>query len=481
MVDIGVGFQEEAAGSSGLLDMTRVKIDPAWAVKVPADLAQRLQVLPFAELKGKVYFACIDPRDSMSIRALEPHINRPLQAVAAGPQSLRRMIQRIYSYAQVARDAQDPLSMVTETLHAAHIRQASDIHFDPERESVRIRFRVDGQLEDYRKLPSKVYAEYLSRLKILAGLDISEKRVPQDGRFSQHFGPEEAMEIRVATIPTKYGERASLRLILPGGVLSLENLGMSSKDLGYVTEAIGAPNGLILATGPTGSGKSTTLYSAIRRIKGLRLVMVLAVQDPIEFDIPGTAQVEVDVAANLTFARALRSILRQDPDVIMFGSGYGGHCHPGGVERPPGSGYTAFRHGSERGDAAAGHGGGSIPCRGDPSARDRAVDCEKALFAMQKGLRPLRGAGAGPQAAADGGDAVLRAGGGRVLRSPLVRRSDRTLRDVSEGPRSGKGDLAGHRRSGSPGDDAPAMVDDAIEKTAEGLTSFEEVLGAVAT
>lgn len=310
---------EQRFASSGPLDMSRVKIDPSCAMRIPAEIAQRHQILPFVELRGRVYVACADPRDTAAVGAVERHLNQPVQAVAAEPQSLRRLIQRVFSYTQIARDAQDPVGMVTETIHAAHLRQASDIHIDPERDAVRVRFRVDGAVEEYRKLPNKVFAEFMSRIKVLAGLDISEKRAPQDGRFTHHVGPEEALDIRVAVIPTKYGERANLRLVHPSSAMTLETLGMSATDLAAFREAIRAPHGMVLATGPTGCGKSTTLYAALRRITSAGPSIVVSVQDPVEFDIPGTAQVEVDTAGNLTFAKALRSILRHDPDVIMIG------------------------------------------------------------------------------------------------------------------------------------------------------------------
>jgi type IV pilus assembly protein PilB len=322
------------------LDMDQVRIDPAYALKVPPPLAMRRQVLPFASVDGHVCVACINPDDRTALQAVERAVHKPVQAHRAEPQSLRRALLRLFGDngaaappASTARprpadprkaaeaDSEDAVALCDELLRAAVVRQASDIHLDPGKENVRVRFRVDGGLEDYRRLPLVAQSGVISRFKVLSGMDIAEKRAPQDGRFTHQFGAgNQGVDIRVATLPTKYGERMTLRLLaLQTESLTLEKLGMCPEHLESFQRAIDKPHGLILLTGPTGSGKTTTLYAAIRRLIGHRELNVVTIEDPIEYDIPGVAQVEVDSADKVSFAKALRSVLRHDPDVVMIG------------------------------------------------------------------------------------------------------------------------------------------------------------------
>ncbi|MGE3804508.1 MAG: ATPase, T2SS/T4P/T4SS family [Gemmataceae bacterium] len=346
--DSGSGFQlgveyvelPTDADCIGLLDMDKVKIDPVWALRVPANLAVRRQVLPFAFSNNQVYVACVDTRDQATLQAVEKLLGSRICVEPAEPESLQRALDRVYGSPQgngyangdaKARsvdlrspsEAQqgDIVLLCDELMHAAILRQASDIHIDPEEDGVQIRFRVDGMLEDYRKTPPATHSGLISRFKVQAGIDIAEKRAPQDGGFKHRFGRTgQAIDIRVATLPTKHGERMTLRLLaLQTESLTLENLGMSEKDLGCFTRCIDQPHGLILLTGPTGSGKSTTLYAAIRRILARENLNILTVEDPIEYAIKGVAQVEVDSADKVTFVKALRSVLRHDPDVVMIG------------------------------------------------------------------------------------------------------------------------------------------------------------------
>lgn len=319
-----VGFESDAAAAGpGVpveLDVRLVTIDPGWALRIPAALALRRQVLPLCLVEGRVHVACADPGDTAALRALERYIDVPLQPWLAEPASLRQVLRRVYGDAATAVDSADPVALCTEILYAAWLRQASDVHIDPEKTGVRVRLRVDGQLEEFRRLPPEAHPELLSRIKILGGMDIAEKRAPQDGRFTHAFGTQDRVDIRVATLPTKHGERASMRLLaMDMAQLTLERLGMSAQDLERFEREIRRPNGLLLATGPTGCGKTTTFYAALRRIIARRAVNAIAVLDPVEYDIEGVAQVEVDPAQKVTFEKALRSILRHDPDVIMIG------------------------------------------------------------------------------------------------------------------------------------------------------------------
>ncbi len=324
-----------------VLDLDHVRIDPACAMKIPGALALRRQVLPFAVVDGHVYVACLNPDDRNALQAVERALQLPVRPQVAEPASLRRALERLFgdgtappttpSAARPARptdrrrageaDAEDAVALCDDLLRSAVMRQASDIHIDPMKEAVRIRFRVDGVLDEYRQLPLAVQSGLVSRLKVLAGMDIAEKRAPQDGRFTYQSGSgSQAIDIRAATLPTKYGERMTLRLLaLQTESLTLERLGMAPRDLTCFAEAIQKPHGLILLSGPTGSGKSTSLYAAIRRLIGQRDLNVVTIEDPIEYDITGVAQVEVDSADKVSFAKALRSVLRHDPDVVMIG------------------------------------------------------------------------------------------------------------------------------------------------------------------
>jgi type IV pilus assembly protein PilB len=301
-----------------ILDMNHVRIDPVWALRVPAALAVRRQVMPFSCVDGRVQVACANSSDAASVKSLERHFELPLDAVPVEPESLRRALRRVYGDPSAAGDPENPVALCQEILYAAYIRQASDIHIDPDSEGARVRLRVDGELEEYRRVPTRIFPELMSRIKVIGGMDIAEKRAPQDGRFTQEFAGADAVDVRVATLPTKYGERATLRLLSSEREsLTLERLGMSARDLGAFEQAIRRPHGLVLATGPTGCGKTTSLYAALRKITSERAVNAITVEDPIEYDIPGVAQVEVD-QNKITFETALRSLLRHDPDVLMI-------------------------------------------------------------------------------------------------------------------------------------------------------------------
>lgn len=218
-------------------------------------------------------------------------------------------------------DPNDAVALCDELLFAALVREASDIHIDPCPENVMVRLRVDGELEKYRTLPSTVLNGLISRFKVLSGMDIAEKRAPQDGGFTHRFGAAAMkIDIRVATLPTKHGERMTLRLLATQTeTLTIERLGMMAHDQTIFEQMVSLPHGMILLTGPTGSGKTTTLYAALRKLIAAQVGNIITIEDPIEYAIPGVAQVEVDTADKVSFSRALRSVLRHDPDVVMIG------------------------------------------------------------------------------------------------------------------------------------------------------------------
>ncbi len=328
----------ETTAHQELLDMNQVKIDPVWALRIPANLATRRQVLPFTVQDEKVLIACKDPDDDQSIQAVRRYITEPVLVVPAEPASLFLAVQRIFQDSvhwngnqsepvriqftgmQVDPESENIVAVGDEIFHAALIRQATDIHIEPTSVELRIRLRVDGVLDDYRQLPLAVHNPLLSRLKVMSGMDIAERRAPQDGRFTLSSDHNSEIDIRTATIPTKHGERMTLRLLATQTQdLTLGRLGMSDKDLASFERVIDRPNGLILITGPTGCGKSTTLYGAIRNLINRKSLNVITIEDPVEYVIDGVSQVEVDANDKVSFHKALRSSLRHDPDVLMIG------------------------------------------------------------------------------------------------------------------------------------------------------------------
>ncbi len=210
------------------------------------------------------------------------------------------------------------IQLLNSTFLKAVRSRASDIHFEPYSDYVLIRFRLDGVLHEINRLPKSSYPSIVSRIKVMAKLNVAEKRLPQDGRIRIKIGDKE-MDLRVSTLPTIFGERVVIRLLdRSNKILTLSELGYMEDDLKKLENMITKPYGLILVTGPTGSGKSTTLYASILKLKSPRK-NIITIEDPIEYQIDGISQIQVNPKINLTFANGLRSILRQDPDIIMVG------------------------------------------------------------------------------------------------------------------------------------------------------------------
>ena len=224
-----------------------------------------------------------------------------------------------------AESLTDSVQLVDRILRAGLLLHASDVHLDPAADSVRVRFRIDGALEEVLRIPAAMQNAVTSRLKVLASLDIAERRAPQDGGFSWRMGGAGAfaaspLDVRMATLPVRHGERVTLRLLETGGKrLGIAELGMSDSDRAAFEAVLRRPHGLVLLTGPTGSGKTTTLYAAIQELMKGEPLNIITVEDPIEYEIPGVAQAEVDSADKVNFAKALKSLLRHDPDVVMIG------------------------------------------------------------------------------------------------------------------------------------------------------------------
>lgn len=314
-----------------VLNLDEVRIDPSWSLRIPASLALRKRFLPLCELEGEVHCAAADPGDTATIHSVSRLIGKPVQFLEAEPEQLRKALSRIYGskssaatgpgVKRVDGDSDDASTICDEVMLAALLRDASDIHFLPTETEFLIRLRVDGKLETYRELPLAMHGPVTSRLKVLSGLDIAEKRAPQDGRFNTHVGPEgRRLDLRVATLPTRYGERTTMRLLATGSTsLTMERLGMNPAGIEMFRRSLNRPYGMVLLTGPTGSGKSTSLFVALTELLEHRGGNLITVEDPIEYVIQGASQVEVDGSDRVSFLRALRSILRHDPDTMMIG------------------------------------------------------------------------------------------------------------------------------------------------------------------
>ncbi|HRT05108.1 MAG TPA: ATPase, T2SS/T4P/T4SS family [Kiritimatiellia bacterium] len=328
-------------------DPEQYPFDATLAALIPVELVQRLQVAPLARRDGALVLAMGDPSDIDALDAVEQLTHSEVLPVICTGREINQLINRLYgSFAGLGGLEQEAggdkgdvpsmaedlevgslkdmaegapvIRMVNWILSQAVREGASDIHISPETDHVQLRFRIDGKLREMPAPSKKLHLSIVSRIKILAQLDIAVSRVPQDGRFTVHLDNRE-INVRVSTIPTTNGENVVLRLLdMSAFNYSLGDLGMSDRDRALLTRAIDAPYGIILSTGPTGSGKSTTLYAMLKELNTPD-VNIITVEDPVEYRMPRIRQVQLNVKAGMTFASGLRSILRQDPDIIMVG------------------------------------------------------------------------------------------------------------------------------------------------------------------
>ena len=322
------------------LDLTRRKPSAAWLLTLPENIARRKQCLVFNEVGGQLVVTVADPGDPSVRTAVESRFDRPIQYVVSPRYQIIETQDQVYGEARHrgARLADvAPVASAVRTVSATGLnmveqldsivdeavdRRASDIHLEPEEDRLRVRLRIDGRLVEARAYPLDAAAPLISRVKVMASLDITEKRKPQDGRFTA-TSFEQHIDVRVACIPTVVGDqheqRITLRLLsMDRSALTLESLGMEPEIRQSFERLITRPYGIILITGPTGSGKSTTLYAALQQINSIDQ-HIITIEDPVEYHIEGVNQVQVDAEYGVTFAAALRSIVRHDPDVIMVG------------------------------------------------------------------------------------------------------------------------------------------------------------------
>ncbi|MEM9586804.1 MAG: GspE/PulE family protein [Planctomycetota bacterium] len=312
------------ADTLDFVDLDVVRFDPSVANALFSSAARRFRCIVICRVNEQLMVATSHPQPDLVDAYLQDHLTEPFTLLRADEHAVRRHMPQVHASAVSSEPEPDAggeyVAMCDELLHAASRRGASDIHLVPDEDRIRVGYRIDGALEATRELPKTLLSGLTSRLKVMGGLNIAEKREPQDGRFSWTNSKRLRHDVRVATIPTRFGERVTMRLLTPvEGAEGLADLGMTDAQLSEFRPAMACPNGLILLTGPTGCGKSTTLYTAITERLRRSTTNVITIEDPIEFEIPGASQIEVDAAQKVTFPRALRSILRHDPDVIMVG------------------------------------------------------------------------------------------------------------------------------------------------------------------
>jgi type IV pilus assembly protein PilB len=323
------------------VDLATTTLEPPALKAVTSRLALKHTCLPIRFSGKSLVLAMANPLDRAAIQDVEFASSRKVQPVIASRAEILDGIRRHYPgesrRPNVATPERDVLSVFStegmdldssrETAPAIELCNqlvldatkvgASDIHIEAGQREMRVRLRVDGVLRDHLVLPDWLRVPLLSRIKILAKLDIAEQRLPQDGRF-QFQTPDGTIHIRVSTLPTHFGEKAVLRLLRSAQTPTLAALGFSRDEMTVLEDALHQPQGLVLVTGPTGAGKSTTLYSMLTRRQSSE-INVVTIEDPIEYQLPGANQVQVNSKAGVTFASSLRAILRQDPDVIMVG------------------------------------------------------------------------------------------------------------------------------------------------------------------
>ncbi len=353
-------FYQTIANSIGAnyIDLTGFELETSLRDKIPVGLARLHRALPVAEIDGTLYLALSDPLDTERVSELRFALSQPLQISVASVARIEELIAQYYESVDYATEGFSALTQkelsaklseagtavsagnLSEEERAQYVTQiidnlidigikakASDIHFEPFEEFMDVRMRVDGTLRSLltgsdRKAYSSIARELISRVKVIANLNIAESRLPQDGRIQRSVmrdGKPFSIDLRVSTLPTQYGESVVLRILDRSAVqLDLDKLGVPERVKKTLREMIKLPNGIIIVTGPTGSGKTTTLYACLREINDPNSKLLTA-EDPVEYDIDGIMQVPVSEAIGLDFARCLRAFLRQDPDRILVG------------------------------------------------------------------------------------------------------------------------------------------------------------------
>ena len=352
LVDLETQLQvmAEEAGTE-VVNLDTVEFTPDLLRTVPGSAVRMYQCVPVADYGSALRIAMANPLNPAAVDEIAYLVGKEVQIVVADPGAIEKVISKHYgedsesvgdilkqlgsdtdlgkeaSEAAAAEDAGEMVDLANEVpivrfvnlvLFQAIQDRASDIHFEPFEDEFKIRYRVDGALYEMSPPPKHLALPVISRLKIMANLNISERRMPQDGRLNFPMANRQ-IDMRISTLPTQFGESVVLRVLDRSSVnLDLESVGLPKQVYDYTVEAINQPNGIFVVTGPTGSGKTTTLYSCLRKVNGID-VKLLTAEDPVEYDIDGIIQVAINEAQGMTFGKALKSFLRQDPDIIMLG------------------------------------------------------------------------------------------------------------------------------------------------------------------
>ena len=333
------------------IDLSKVTIPTEMAQAVPKNIAKQYQVVPVKVVRDELYLAMSDPMNFYAIEEVRKAVRKRVIPMIATASAVEHAIATLYGNEGAARAIEDmkreqeggsentpaadaafavnqlgedavtaapTIRLVNSIIERAVVERASDIHVEPRENELQVRMRIDGLMRNILTIPKNLQGSVLSRLKIMSGLDIAERRVPQDGRFNVQIRDKD-IDMRVSTIPTVYGEKIVARLLdKSSGRLSKEAIGLTGSDLVKYDKMIHCRNGVVLIVGPTGSGKSSTMYTMIGELN-TEEVNLVTLEDPVEYNIDGVNQVQINEKTGMTFASGLRAILRQDPDIIAVG------------------------------------------------------------------------------------------------------------------------------------------------------------------
>lgn len=343
---VRLGILSEGQILHALEDSTGVKrvalanytIDEKALGMVDEAFCRRHVIIPLRLEGNKIFYATPDPLDFEAFEELRALTGYRPKAFSSPKNDIISQIEKYYGFTRTLEalgvkqsiitekeeDLEDEyddtpmVKLVNQILSSAVFQRASDIHIDPMDDKILVRYRVDGMLEVVREFPIKILNQMISRIKVMANMDITETRIPQDGRI-QTFIQQKSIDLRISTLPTVRGEKVVMRILdLSGQMSRIKSLGLDEKDERTIRDLIAQPNGIVLVSGPTGSGKTTTLYACLHELNR-QDVNIVTVEDPVEIKMAGINQIQVHPDVNLTFANALRSILRQDPNIIMIG------------------------------------------------------------------------------------------------------------------------------------------------------------------
>jgi len=323
------------------IDLNRYDINQSVVNLLPESIVKKYKVIPIDKRDGKLIVAMVDPLNFFAVDDIKLYTKMDLESVLATSEDIDKVIERYYTGSKTNKVIQEftegalyeddyeevedeevasaPIVRLINSLFEQAVRsKASDIHIEPYADELRVRFRIDGDLWEITSLPKSNLSAVVTRIKIIGKMNIAEKRVPQDGRVETRIQDRE-IDMRISTLPTVYGEKIVLRLLDKTSFnFTKEGLGLSDHNLQLFDNILKSPYGMILVTGPTGSGKTTTLYTVLRELNQIEK-NIITVEDPVEYRLGGINQVQVNVKTGLTFASGLRSILRQDPDIVMVG------------------------------------------------------------------------------------------------------------------------------------------------------------------